>query len=61
MEVWIGSLDWKSGDDFQIYNPNYVTSDDDKEKLLANILSDFKAENSDLNKMPFGMIKTILK
>ena len=36
-------------------------SDDDKEKLLANILSDFKAENSDSNKMPFGMIKTILK
>lgn len=59
-EMLSEALEKQSGDDFQIYNPNYVTSDD-KEKLLANILSDFKAENSDLNKMPFGMIKAILK
>jgi hypothetical protein len=29
--------------------------------LSTKILSDFQAENKDLNKMPFRMIKTILK
>ena len=29
--------------------------------LSTKILSDFQAENKDLNKMPFLMIKTILK
>ena len=59
-EMLSEALEKQAGDSFQIYNPNYVTSED-KEKLLAKILSDFQAENKDLNKMPFGMIKTILK
>lgn len=47
-------------DEFAIYNPNYVTSDD-KKKLLIKILRDFHRENPTADTMAFATIKNVLK
>lgn len=59
-EMLSEALKKSSGDAFQIYNPNYVTTED-KEKLLAKILVDYKAENPSADKMPFQAIKAVLQ
>ncbi len=46
-------------DSLNIYNPNYVTTED-KEKLLTKILSDYKSENPKAKSMSFTNIKNIL-
>lgn len=48
-----------SKDSLNIYNPNYVTTED-KEKLLTKILSDYKSENPKAKSMSFTNIKNIL-
>ena len=45
---------------FTIYNPNYVTNQD-KEKLLAVILEDYKAENPTETSMTFQQVKAVLE
>ena len=42
-----------------IYNPNYVTTED-KEKLLTKILEDYKSENPKAKSMSFTNIKNVL-
>ena len=46
-------------DNLNIYNPNYVTTDD-KEKLLEKILEDYKSENPKAKSMSFSNIKNVL-
>ena len=48
-----------SKDSLNIYNPNYVTTED-KEKLLTKILSDYKSENPKAKSMSFTILKNIL-
>ncbi|MDA7893339.1 hypothetical protein N9B38_00335 [bacterium] len=48
------------GQRLTIYNPNYVTTED-KEKLLATILEDFKAENPEATAMSFQQVKAVLQ
>lgn len=48
-----------AGDGVTIYNPKYVTTED-KEKLLAQILEDHKAENPKSRSMSFSLIKNVL-
>ena len=55
-----GDLKGSGDDEFSIYNPNYVTSDD-KRKLLAKILRDFHRENPNADTMSFAAIKAVLK
>ncbi len=47
-------------DEFAIYNPNYVTSED-KRKLLRKILRDFQQESPSSDSMSFAAIKGVLK
>ena len=54
------SLQGAGDDEFAIYNPNYVTSDD-KKKLLVKILRDFHLENPDADAMSFSAIKSVLR
>lgn len=54
------SLQGAGDDEFAIYNPNYVTSED-KEKLLEKILRDFHNENPTAETMSFAKIKNVLK
>jgi hypothetical protein len=46
-------------DSLNIYNPNYVTTED-KIKLLEKILEDYKSENPKAKSMSFTSIKNIL-
>ena len=46
-------------DAVSIYNPKYVTAED-KTKLLAQILIDYKAEHPKQNSVPFTHIKNVL-
>lgn len=55
-----GDLKGSGDDEFSIYNPNYVTSDD-KRKLLAKVLRDFRRENPNSETMSFAAIKAVLK
>ena len=48
-----------SKDSLNIYNPNYVTTED-KEKLLTKILEDYKSENPKAKSMSFTNIKNVL-
>lgn len=54
------SLQGAGDDEFAIYNPNYVTSED-KKKLLEKILRDFHNENPGAETMSFAKIKDVLK
>ena len=54
------SLQGAGDDEFAIYNPNYVTSED-KKKLLVKILRDFHNENPSAETMSFAAIKNVLK
>ncbi len=47
-------------DEFAIYNPNYVSSED-KRKLLGKILRDFHQESPTSDSMSFAAIKSVLK
>ena len=58
-EMLSEALQQQSGDGVAIYNPKYVTTED-KEKLLAQILDDYKAENPKAKSMGFGLIKNVL-
>jgi hypothetical protein len=55
-----GDLKGSGDEEFSVYNPNYVTSDD-KRKLLAKILRDFHRENPNADAMSFAAIKAVLK
>jgi hypothetical protein len=45
---------------FTVHNPNYVTNQD-KEKLLAVILQDYKDENPSADSITFQQVKAILE
>jgi hypothetical protein len=55
-----GELKGSGDEEFSVYNPNYVTSED-KGKLLVKILRDFRRENPSAEAMSFAAIKAVLK